>query len=39
MTGFLPELLAWDALRQLILLLDKAIEVPYMSNLISYWQY
>jgi hypothetical protein len=39
MTGFLPELLAWDALRQLILLLDKAIEVHDMNNLKLYWQY
>ena len=26
--GFLPEMLAWDALRQLMPLLDHALEVP-----------
>ena len=29
--GFLPEMLAWDALRQLMPLLDQALEVTYLS--------
>lgn len=32
MVGFMPELLAWDSLRQLMLLLDKAVEVRFCST-------
>ena len=37
MVGFMPELLAWDSLRQLMLLLDKAVEVRFCYTYSPTW--